>query len=237
MPSVSSAPSAVKSLRKGVTAKSVGLTTAFPGIWPFCLGFIQTVSSILRTWLYSHGFPKALLSSPGECKRLEKALLRFEKAAQLGKKDGTAEAEMDEILMQAYGLERGPFWERLVTVYNWDSVGASRISLDDSTLGDGADWIVQGTVVEVRAAQGEVRMWLNSFDEPQTVSIVPAMPGWLLRPEVKFVTRVPASEVQAGVLTGKCWGRFVPELYTYLSQIEIARTINAKMFRNKGSKR
>jgi hypothetical protein len=54
---------------------------------------------------------------------------------------------------------------------------------------------------------------------------------------VKFIARVPASEVQAGALTGKHWGRFEPEQYTYLNQIEAARRINANMLRNKGTKR
>jgi hypothetical protein len=63
------------------------------------------------------------------------------------------------------------------------------------------------------------------------------MPGWLLRPDVKFTTKVPATEVRNGKLTGKFWGRFEPEHFTYLDRTESARMVNAMMKRNREARK
>jgi hypothetical protein len=182
-------------------------------------------------------FPSSLLSSPSECTALTKAVLRLEREAQRGKKDVGTEQEIESILLRAYNLARGSVWERLSAAYNWDSVAVDRTSLDDWVPANGADWIAQGTVVEVLGRQGQLTLWLNCFDELQSVSITPSMPGWLLRPETKFIAKVPASEVRAGRLTGKSWGSFEPEQYTYLGLAEGARAINANIAKNKASER
>ncbi len=182
-------------------------------------------------------FPKALLSSPSDGQKLVDAYCRIERAAQTGEINDSAEKEADEILRRAYGLEDGHIWERLTTVYQWDSIGNSGISLDALDGGHSSDWIVQGAVSQINAAQGEITFLLNSFDKPQTVPIVPTMPGWLLRPEVKFISKVPAAEVRTGKLTGKFFGYFQPEQYTYLERTEAARAINALIKQNREARR
>jgi hypothetical protein len=188
----------------------------------------------INKWVVeSMPFPSGLLSSPSECSTLTKAVLRLEREAQRGKKDEGSEQEIESILLRAYNLPRGSVWERLSAAYNWDSVAVDRTSLDDWVPANGADWIAQGTVVEVLGRQDQITLWLNCFDEPQSVSIAPSMPGWLLRPETKFIAKVPASEVRAGRLTGQSWGSFEPEQFTYLSLAEGARAINANIAKNK----
>ena len=182
-------------------------------------------------------FPKLLLSSPAELKKLSAAFVQIERAAQRGQIDNSAERETDEILRRAYGLEDERLWNRLVTVYQWDAVGNNGISFDEPVVSNQADWIVQGAVLDLHAEREEITIWLNSFNKPQTVPIVPAMPGWLLRPDVKFITKVPATEVRSGKLTGKFWGRFEPEHFTYLDRAESARMVNAMMKRNREARK
>lgn len=101
-----------------------------------------------------------------------------------------------------------------------------------SSISNQADWVVQGVVLDVHAEREEITFWLNSFNQPQTVPIVSAMPGWLLRPDAKFIGKVPRAEVRSGKLTGKFWGRFEPEQFTDLERAVAARMVNAIMKRN-----
>ena len=182
-------------------------------------------------------FPKSLLSSPAELKKLSAAFVQIERAAQRGQTDNSAERETDKILRRAYGLEGEQLWNRLVTVYQWDTVGNNVISFDEPVISIQADWVVQGAVLDVHVEREEITFWLNSFNKPQTVPIVPAMPGWLLRPDVKFIAKVPATEVCSRKLTGKFWGRFEPEQFTYLNQAESARMVDAMLRRNREARK
>ena len=191
----------------------------------------------INKWvLESMPFPRLLLSAPLERQKLLAAFTRIERAAQKGQTDNAAERETDEILRRAYGLEDEQLWRRLVSIYQWDAAESNCISFDEP-VSNQADWIVQGAVLDVHAEREEITFWLNSFNKPQTVPIVPAMPGWLLRPDVKFITKVPGAEVRSRKLTGKFWGRFEPEQFTYLNQAESARMVNAMMRRNREARK
>ena len=115
--------------------------------------------------------------------------------------------------------------------------GEYQVTTADWGVSHQADWVVQGAVLDVHAEREEITFWLNSFNKPQTVPIVPAMPGWLLRSDVKFIAKVPATEVRSRKLTGKFWGRFEPEQFTYLNQVETARMVNAMMRRNREARK
>jgi hypothetical protein len=192
----------------------------------------------INKWVVeSMPFPRSLLSSARESGRLAGAVHSLEREAQRGNAHKEAEGEIDDILMRAYGLAGGSVRERLSAAYDWDSVAPDRTSLDGREFANGADWIAQGTVVEVLGREEEVTLWLNCFDKPQSVRISPSMPGWLLRPETKFIAKVPASEVRSGRLTGRSWGGFEPEEFTYLSLAEGAQAINASIAKNRESGR
>jgi hypothetical protein len=182
-------------------------------------------------------FPKSLLSSSSEQKKLITAFLRIERAAQKGQSDNSAERETDAILRRAYGLDNEQIWRRLSAIYQWDTIGNLAISFDEPVVSNQADWIVQGAVLDVHPEREEITFWLNSFNKPQIVPIVPAMPGWLLRPDVKFISKVPTAETRSGKLTGKFWGRFEPEQFTYLDRTEAARMVNALIKRNREAKK
>jgi hypothetical protein len=208
--------------------------------WKACNGWVleRLRYPKINKWVVeSMPFPRSLLSSAQESGRLARAVQSLEREAQRGKKDEESEQEIESILLRAYDLPRGPVWERLSAAYNWDSVAVDRTSLDGRVFANGADWIAQGAVVEVLGREEQVTLWLNCFDEPQSVRISPSMPGWLLRPETKFIAKVPASEVRSGRLTGRSWGGFEPEQFTYLSLAESARAINENIAKNRESRR
>ena len=175
-------------------------------------------------------FPKSLLED-GRGKKLETALRQIECAAISGDTAPRAESEINGVLKSAYGIDP-VVWERLTAVYQWDDRGTP-----EENISAQATWISQGEVIEARPEREEITIWLNAFSEPQIVPIASAMPGWLLRPEAKFITKVPGDEVRAGKLSGKSWGGFEPEQFTYLSLAEGARAINSTIAKNKESGR
>jgi hypothetical protein len=179
-------------------------------------------------------FPRSLLQDSKACSSLTTALQKVEATALQGQTDLKAEKQIDDILKAAFGINE-LIWQRLLGVYEW-SAACGEASADKSSVSDQADWVVQGAVLDVHAESEEITFWLNSFDKPQTVPIVPAMPGWLLRPDVKFISKVPTAQIRRGKLTGKFWGRFEPEQFTYLERTEAARMVNAMIKRNREAK-
>jgi len=177
-------------------------------------------------------FPKSLAQDTKACFSLAVALEKIEMASLSGQIDLKAEKQIDNILKAAYGLNEAT-WQRLLEVYEWDSASSAKIKVAEEGVSHQADWFVQGSVLDVHAEREEITFWLNSFSKPQTVPIVPAMPGWLLRPDAKFIGKVPATEVHSRKLTGKFWGCFQPEHYTYLNLTESARMVNEMMKRNR----
>lgn len=154
-----------------------------------------------------------------ECKVLEKAVLDIEAAFASGydrPKDATQ--RIDDILRKAYQLDDETY-ERLSLIAEWDTRSPSTLDLQFDPK---AQWEISGVVDDVDAENGQITLWLNGFDELQTVPIVPIMPGWLLRPEVAFRTSIPRACVDQRYLAGNAsWGFFYPQDYTYLNEEEL----------------
>jgi hypothetical protein len=152
------------------------------------------------------------------CYALIETVRELEVAATTGAPEPEeANKTIDNILKHAYDLDDGIF-ERLNTVYNWDN--NPQISLDDQPASAG-QWRISGVVEDVNALKGTIRLWLSGFDHFETVPIVASMPGWMLRPNVAFQTRVPRFCVKNQSLANVFWGKFTPQEYTYLSNEEL----------------
>jgi hypothetical protein len=189
-----------------------------------------------KTSLDNVPFPQSLVQDSKACLFLTAALQKVEAAAFKGQTDLRAEKQIDDTLKAAFGINE-LIWQRLLEVYGWSAATGGRASTEESGVSNRADWIVQGAVLAVHPERDQITIWLNSFNKAQTVPIVPAMPGWLLRPDVKFISKVPTAETRNGVLTGKFWGHFEPEQFTYLDRTEAARMVNAMIKRNREAKK
>lgn len=164
-------------------------------------------------------FPKNL--SKNDCVALTEAVHQLEAAARAGQlepKDTTK--KIDSILKAAYHLDDVTF-ERLRKVMEWDK--SPEITLDPQPDLDKASWILSGIVDNINAERGTITLWLEGFDELQTVEIVPSMPGWMLRSGAAFRTKIPVEYVKAGrIAPGNIdWGIFRPQPYTYMSEEEV----------------
>jgi len=189
-----------------------------------------------KTNLDNIPFPRSLVHDTKACSSLAVAMQKVETASLNGQTDLKAEKQIDDVLKIAFGLNETT-WQRLLEVYEWNSGTSRPITSVEWGVSNQADWIVQGAVLDVHAECEEITFWLNSFNKPQTVPIVPAMPGWLLRPDAKFIAKVPATEVRNGKLSGNFWGRFEPEHFTYLDRTEAARMVNAMMKQNREARK
>lgn len=142
---------------------------------------------------------------------IEKAWLRREESP------ANALYTIDTTLRTAYKLDDETY-ERLSLIAEWDSKSSPTLDLQIDLL---AQWKICGVVENINAENKEITFWFDGFDELQTVPIVPAMPGWLLRPETPFCTSVPRALVnQRSLENNTSWGFFYPQVYTYLNEEE-----------------
>lgn len=93
-----------------------------------------------------------------------------------------------------------------------------RVSLDSHTVTDNANWYICGEVQSVDAENQTVTLWMDGFDALQTVTITPDMPGWLLRPETPFCTKIPVICERQKNLQQVTWGPFKPQEFAYMDE-------------------
>ena len=177
-------------------------------------------------------FPRYL--EENDCKILTEAIRFIENEARGDKTvftENTREAshKIDAILKEAYHLDEATFL-RLRQVIEWDRKPS--ITLDQLSDSDRADWILSGVVDDVDTTLGHLKLWLEGFDELQTVKIVHAMPGWMLRPNAAFRTKIPSLYVDRGKidLSNTFWGSFYPQPYMYLSEEELVETLISTLY-------
>lgn len=162
--------------------------------------------------------PKEL--SEEDCKNITQAILTIEAAAYASQPEPVeATQTIDIILKRAYHLDEATF-ERLRQVKEWDS--KPQITLDPQPDSSKANWRLSGSVDSIDAEQGTITLWMEGFQDLQTVQIVPSMPGWMLRPGAAFDTKIPRAYVRKGSIDQDAidWGAFQPHSYTYLSEEE-----------------
>jgi hypothetical protein len=135
-----------------------------------------------------------------------------------------AQNVIDTVLKEAYQLDDEVF-QRLRRVMQWKDQPLR--TLDQQADLDKADWFVIGATDCVDAAKETITLWFNSFDDLQTVQIVPSMPGWLLRPDVPFETRIPRvyrhhRQIEPYTFD---WGVFCPQAFMYMTEEELLEGI------------
>ncbi len=135
-----------------------------------------------------------------------------------------AQKTIDSILRTAYDLDDATY-ARLRAVAEWDE--HPRITLDPQPDRSIADYIISGIVESVQAEQGTITLWMNGFDDLQTISIDPLMPGWLLRPEAAFRAKIPFINKRKRTLEHVIWGSFTPQQYTYRSETELVQKLGS----------
>ena len=159
-------------------------------------------------------FPKHL--SNDDCKALTEAVLQIEKTLSDDEDTKIAAERIDAILKAAYRLDDDTF-KRLHVVANWNN--KTQISFDHESVPNKANWFISGIVDSVDAEQNTITLWMEGFDGLQKVQIAPSMPGWMLRPNAAFRTKIPDEYVEEGSIGQFIanWGLFSPQPYTYLS--------------------
>jgi type I restriction-modification system DNA methylase subunit len=164
-------------------------------------------------------FPTNL--SEVDCQDLTDAIKELENSAFADKALSLEVTQkIDIILKKAYHLDDATF-ERLRKVTEWDT--NAEITLDRQSNSEKANWFLSGIVKSINRKQGTVTIWLEGFDELQTVQIVPSMPGWLLRPNAAFRTKISDEYVEEGNIDQAIidWSTFSPQPHTYLSEEEL----------------
>ncbi len=164
-------------------------------------------------------FPKDL--SQSDCQLLTETVRKLEDAASRGESTpGEVTQIIDTIFKHAYHLDDATF-ERLRKVSRWDE--EPLVTLDPLPDRASANWTISGVVNSINAEQGIITLWMEGFRELQTVRIVSAMPGWMLRPNAAFRTKIPRKFVKRGSIDMDTinWGTFQPQLYTYMDEEEL----------------
>lgn len=172
--------------------------------------------AIPKRAMLSIPFPKYLSSY--DCQILREAIEQIEKAASHDQEAPTDAIKMiDSVLKAAYHLDDTTF-ERLRKVAEWDS--KPQITLDNQPNLANANWRLGGVVKSVQAEEGTITLWMEGFQEMQTVRIVPTMPGWMLRSGAAFRTKIPAIYLDEDRIDPRAidWGTFRPQPYTYMSE-------------------
>lgn len=207
----------------GSNAQEMGIThEVIAAVLNWYVSNAWVLEHITHPWIYQSTlkripFPRYL--STEDCIALTEAVQLLEESA-IAKQTAPSEATktIDTILKAAYQLDDETF-ERLCMVYEWDD--NPQITIDPQPVSDEATWVISGVVDTVNANAGTITFWLDGFDKLQTVPITPAMPGWMLRPETAFRTKIPRECVQKRSLQDVVWGKFTPQNYTYLSEDEL----------------
>lgn len=174
---------------------------------------------IPRRALATVPFPQSLTKE--DCQVLTEAVLMLEREASISQSGPSkASQTIDTILKSAYHLDEATF-QRLRRVAEWNN--NSQVPLDQLPESDIADWNITGIVDSIDATKGIITLWIEGFDELQTVQIVPSMPGWMLHPNTAFCTKIPSDFIEKGQidLHNTSWGMFYPQSYTYLTEEDL----------------
>lgn len=206
-------------------------------LWPYTLTN-EILAAILEwdvsnAWIIEHmkspGIPSYAIDtvpiptelSQDDCEALTEAVLTLERSTNIASQAvKNARSVIDFVLKAAYHLDEETF-KRLRQVIEWDS--KPDITVDVQPTQGKANWFTSGIVDHVNAQDGTIRLWLDGFEELQTVQIVPSMPGWMLRPNASFLTKIPREyRKQHRIDTNTFeWGMFYPQPYMYLDEKEL----------------
>jgi hypothetical protein len=196
--------------------------------WDVCNAWVLEYlksSAIPKRALETIPFPVNL--SEDDCKILTDIVRKIEGLARANE---TVPVEitqlMDNIFKEAYHLDETTF-RRLRAITEWDKNTVE--TLDRQPDRTKVNWTLSGIVMSIDIEQATITLWLDGFDELQTVQIVPSMPGWMLRSGAAFSTRIPEDYLDDGNINHAFndWDTFIPQSYTYLSGEELFAKLTA----------
>lgn len=170
-------------------------------------------------------FPSNL--SEDACKTLTDIVRELENLVSANKPVPTEITQLiDNIFKKAYHLDEGTF-KRLRKITEWDYDPLTTLDLQSDRKR--VNWTLSAVVKSVNLEQSTITLWLEGFDELQAVQIVPSMPGWMLRPNVAFSTRISDEHLENGNISQAIidWDTFIPQSYTYLSEEELFAKLTA----------
>lgn len=188
---------------------------------------------VSNAWIIEHlkspAIPKRAMNtipfpinlSVDDCIALTEAVWKLEEAAKANRPEPReANLAIDTVLKAAYRLDNATF-ERLRKIAEWDN--NPQMTLDPEPDHQKANWFLSGVVDSIDAEQGTITLWMEGFDELQTVRIAPSMPGWMLRPNAAFRTKILEDYVEEGRIDEDIidWGIFRPQPNTFMSQEEL----------------
>ncbi|MFC1885735.1 class I SAM-dependent DNA methyltransferase [Thermodesulfobacteriota bacterium] len=186
--------------------------------WKICNAWIvEHLKSIRIPMRVMKSLPFPTLGKK-ECDILTEAVREIEKSLEKnGQPSDDAYSNIDKVLKAKYGL-RDEEYERIQSIYKW---GTNHIIPKNKLPDVEAKWKTTGVVDRIDAENGTITFWISDFDELQTVSISPSMPGWLLRPETVFRTCIPRECLRKRSLGNIYLEKFSPQDYTYLNEEDL----------------
>lgn len=188
---------------------------------------------VSNAWVVEHlkspGIPKRIIESvpfpndlnKEDCEVLKQSINQLEEAAYANQPLPKEVSErIDAVLKRAYHLDDATF-TRLRKVSVWRD--NPQITIDPLPDSEAANWSLSGVVERIDAQKGTITLNISDFDAPQEVRIVPAMPGWMLRPNSAFITKIPRKYIKNGIIdyAATDWGAFYPQHYTYMTEEEL----------------
>ncbi len=189
------------------------------------------VEHIKSRWIPSHAintipFPRHL--SAQDCTMLTESVRRIEIAANDARalpEDATS--KIDAILQVAYHLDDATL-DRLRQVADWDRASQLTFDLQPNTR---AEWLASGVVRAVDVERGTLTVWLDEFDDLQSVPITAWMPGWMLRPGARFRAKIPREWTRATAIEPNAtgWGPFHPQPNASLTTNEAVAELGQRL--------
>jgi hypothetical protein len=98
-------------------------------------------------------------------------------------------------------------------------------------------YYTSGCVIKVDLEHQTITLWLEGFDDYQTVSIDPRMPKWMLQPDVFFVTWIPIQYAREEFIPREhaIWGGFNVHPYIEWDEEELLEGIRS-VFRHENTR-
>lgn len=201
--------------RAGLTLEAIAAVLSWPVANGWIVGSLRH-GKLPKPAIEQIPFPAALTADA--ISELTAAVRTIESVQAKSAAAAAAWTEIDRVLQEAYGIA-DPVLSRLRHVA---AFSGKRAPVIDVPANRESQWLTEGIVEAVSAAGRSVTLWLNGFDELQTVPIQPHMPAWLLREGATFRTAVSDRAWQAGDLAVDPWlGRFDVGAYPYLDDDEV----------------
>jgi hypothetical protein len=202
-------------IRAGLTLEAIAAVLSWPVANGWIVGSLRH-GKLPKPAIASIPFPAALT---GEAISELTAAVRTIEAVQAKSAAAiTAWLAIDRVLHEAYGISDAVLSRlRYAAAFSGKSGPAVEVPADPES-----QWLTEGIVEAVSAADRTITLWLNGFDELQTVSIQPHMPSWLLREGVPFRTSVSDQAWKARDLAADSrLGRFTVGPYAYLDDDQV----------------